>query len=259
MAKLGYLFLNQGQWDGKEVVPASWVTASTAQHANQGDKKEYGYRGWIDPNGKWYAALGRAGQHIFVYPAENLVVVFTAGLPFTNDADLIPLQELLNGYILPAVKSDRPLPANPDGQARLTAGIKALAEPMQTAPSALPAIAAEISGKTYTLADNPFGWQSLAFTFQDGTDEARVLMNGTFELPVGLDNVYRFAGSPFPQGYRGRWENQDTFVIEDMVLGQMSQATNRIQFTGDAIRITRLDKYSGSQFDIQGAQSLSDK
>jgi len=84
-------------------------------------------------------------------------------------------------------------------------------------------------------------------------------MNGTFELPVGLDNVYRFAGSPFPQGYRGRWENQDTFVIEDMVLGQMSQATNRIQFTGDAIRITRLDKYSGSQFDIQGAQSLSDK
>jgi CubicO group peptidase (beta-lactamase class C family) len=110
MAKLGYLFLNQGQWDGETIVPAAWVAASTASHANQGDKKEYGYLWWIDPQGQWYAALGRAGQHIFVYPAENLVVVFTANLPYTHDADLVPLQELLDQYILPAVKSDRRCP-----------------------------------------------------------------------------------------------------------------------------------------------------
>ena len=109
MAKLGYLFLNEGQWDGKTILPASWVAASTASHANRGDKKEYGYLWWVDPQGKWYAALGRAGQHIFVYPAENLVVIFTADLPYTNDADLVPLQELLYRYILPAVKSDEAL------------------------------------------------------------------------------------------------------------------------------------------------------
>ncbi len=256
MAKLGYLFLNQGQWDGKTIVPASWVAASTASHSNQGDKKEYGYLWWTDPQGKWYAALGRSGQHIFVYPAENLVVVFTAGLPYTNDADLIPLQELLDQYILPAVKSGQPLPANPDSQARLAAGIQALAQSQPMAPQPLPAIAAQISGKTYTLGDNPFGWHTLTFNFQEGADEVKITVDGALQVPVGLDNVYRKFVGPDPtitEALRGRWENQDTFVVEDLVLDQMVQLTHRMQFSGDAIHITRLEKYSGSTIEFDGA------
>ncbi len=261
MAKLGFLFLNQGQWEGKTIVPAAWVAASTASHANRGDKKEYGYLWWIDPQGKWYAALGRAGEHIFVYPAENLVVVFTAGLPYTNDADLIPLQELLDQYILPAVKSDKPLSANPNSLARLEAGIQALGQPQRTAPPPLPAIAAEISGKTYTLGDNPFGWHTLVFSFQDGADEAKVTVDGT-QMPIGLDNVYRIVGgadSTFPEEIRGRWENQDTFVVEVIVLGQMMQPTSRIQFSGDGIHITQLDQLSGNKVEIQGALNPATK
>jgi CubicO group peptidase (beta-lactamase class C family) len=258
MAKLGYLFLNQGQWDGKTIVPAAWVAASTASHANRGDKKEYGYLWWIDPQGKWYAALGRAGQHIFVYPAENLVVVFTSDLPYTNDADLIPLQELLDQYILPAVKSSRPLPANPDGLARLKAGIQSMAQPPRTAPAPLPAIATQISGETYALADNPFAWQTIAFNFGDSVDEVKVTVNsngGTGQLAIGLNNVYRTVeggDNTFPQELRGRWENQDTFVIEDIYPGQMLQYTYRIQFSGDAIHIIRQEKYSGSIVEMQG-------
>jgi CubicO group peptidase (beta-lactamase class C family) len=258
MAKLGYLFLNQGQWDGETIVPAEWVSASTASHANQGDKKEYGYLWWIDPQGKWFAALGRAGQHIFVYPAENLVVVFTSDLPYTHDADLVPLQELLDQYILPAVKSDRPLPANPDGLARLKARIQALAQPPRTAPAPLPAIATQISAETYALADNPFGWQTIAFNFQDSVDEVKVSVSsngGSGQLAIGLDNVYRTVeggDSTFPQELRGRWENQDTFVIEDIYPGQMLQYTYRIQFSGDAIHIIRQEEYSGNVVELQG-------
>jgi CubicO group peptidase (beta-lactamase class C family) len=259
MAKLGYLFLNQGQWDGETIVPAEWVAASTASHANQGDKKEYGYLWWIDPQGKWYAALGRAGQHIFVYPAENLVVVFTSDLPFSNDADLIPLQELLDQYILPAVKSSRSLPANPDGLARLKSGIQVLAQPQRTVPPPLPAIAAEIYGKAYTLATNPFGWQTIAFSFQDGADEVMVTASdatgATAQVAVGLDNVYRTnpgADSTFPEESRGRWEDQDTFIVEDIYPGQMVQFTYRIQFSGEAIHIIRQEKYSGNVVELQG-------
>ncbi len=262
MAKLGFLFLNQGQWDGKTVVPADWVAASTASHANRGDKKEYGYLWWIDPQGKWYAALGRAGQHTFIYPAENLVVVFNAALPTTPDADLIPLQELLDKYILPAVMSDRPLPANPNAQARLEAGIQVLAQPGRTAPPPLPAIAAEISGRTYALGENSFGWNTLAFSFQDEADEAKVTIDGEIELTVGLDNVYRFVGDQdgaFPEGLRGRWENQDTFVVEEIVLGQMVQFTHRIQFSGDVIHITNQEKFSGSKFEEQGTLNPATK
>jgi hypothetical protein len=246
-------------------VPAAWVAASTASHANRGEEKEYGYLWWIDPQGKWYAALGRAGQHIFVYPAENLVVVFTADLPYTHDADLIPLQELLDQYILPALKSDRPLPANSDGLARLKAGIQALAQAPRTAPAPLPAIATQISGLTYTLADNPFGWQTIAFNFQDSVDEIKVTVNsngGTGQLAIGLDNVYRVVGggdSTFPQELRGRWENQDTFMLEDIYPGQMLQYTYRIQFSGDAIHITRQEKYSGNKVELRGMLSPASK
>jgi CubicO group peptidase (beta-lactamase class C family) len=256
MAKLGYLFLNQGQWDGQTIVPADWVAASTVSHANQGAKKEYGYLWWVDPQGKWYAALGRGGQHIFVYPAENLVVVFTADLPYTNDADLIPLQELLDQYILPSVKSDEPLSANSNSLARLEAGIQALAQPQPTVLPPLPSIAAEISGKTYTLEDNPFGWQTMIFTFQDGADEAKVTLNGVQQFTIGLDNVYRvfsLGDTAFPQAFRGYWETPDTFVIDDSVLGQMLQFTFRIQFSGDTLHITAKEKFSGSSFEIKGA------
>jgi CubicO group peptidase (beta-lactamase class C family) len=265
MAKLGYLFLNQGQWDGKTIVPASWVSASTASHANQGDKKEYGYLWWVDPQGKWYAALGRAGQHIFVYPAENLVVVFTADLPYTHDADFIPLQELLDQYILPAVKSSRPLPANPEGLARLKAGIQVLAQPPRTAPAPLPAIATQISGETYALADNPFGWRTIAFNFQDSVDEVQITVNSngnTGQLAIGLNNVYRTVeggDSTFPQELRGRWENQDTFVVEDIYPGQMVQYTYHIQFSGDVIHIIRQETYSGNKVELQGTLSPASK
>jgi CubicO group peptidase (beta-lactamase class C family) len=255
MAKLGYLFLNQGQWDGKPVVPVDWVAASTTSHANRGDKKEYGYLWWIDPQGKWFAALGRGGQHIFVYPAKNLVVVFTAALPYTNDADLIPLEELLNQYILPAVKSEGPLPANPEGLTRLEAGIQAQAQPERSSPQPLPLIATQISGRTYTLEENPFGWHTIAFSFPEGADEAKVTIND-LQIAVGLDNIYRIVmgqDGTFPQGLRGHWENEDTFVVESILLGQMVQALSRVQFSPEAIYIAWQEKYSGSSVEVQGA------
>jgi len=249
MAKLGFLFLNKGQWDGKRVVPADWVAASTASHANQGAKKEYGYLWWIDPQGKWYAALGLHGQHIFVYPAENLVVVSTAALPMGNDADLIPIQDLLDQYILPAVKSGGPLPANPDGQARLATATQAWSQAEKTAPQPLPPIATEISGKTYTFEENPFGWQTMIFTFQPGAGEAKITINGARQASIGLDNRYRiFAvdNKTFPQAFRGHWENGDTFVIEDPILGQVQENLIRVKFSGDTVDITAQEKYSGN-------------
>jgi CubicO group peptidase (beta-lactamase class C family) len=254
MAKFGYLFLNKGKWDGTMVLPSQWVKTSTTRH-NQGDgKKDYGYLWWIDPQGKWYAALGRNGQHIFVYPTENMVVVFTAALPTGDDADLIPLQKLLDQYILPAVKSDRALPANPDAQARFKAAVQAMAQPQPSIPASLPAIAREISGKNFALDDNPFGWHTIAFSFKEGETEAKLNVDG-MEIAFGLDNVYRFvpAGdSPFPQGFRGSWEGGDTFNVESIQLGTPTYFKSKVLFFADGIHIIQRDELSGSEVDIQG-------
>lgn len=257
MAKIGYLFLNQGKWDGKTIIPSQWVKASTSSH-NQGDgEKSYGYLWWIDPQGKWYAALGRNGQHIFVYPEKNLVVVFTAALPTGNNADLIPLQKLLDQYILPAVKSDGLLPDNPDGQARLSTAIHALAQTQRVVPN-LPATAKEISGKAYNMEENPFGWQTIVFTFPEGKDEGQVTINDSPPGSIGLDNSYRFLDTgenPFPLGLRGSWIDTDTFVIEDIMLGMPVHYQVTVNFKGDKIQITQLDAVNGGQAQADGTLS----
>jgi len=79
MAKFGYLYLNNGQWAGKQVVPAAWVGASTLQTNNA----RYGFLWWLDTfEGRpVYFAQGLGGQHIIVVPSLDIVVVTTAYLP----------------------------------------------------------------------------------------------------------------------------------------------------------------------------------
>lgn len=255
MAKLGYLFLNRGQWDGQTVVPADWVAASTSSHADRGDSKEYGYLWWVDPQSKWYAALGRAGQHVFVYPTENLVVVFTSDLLTNPDGDLPPLQELLDDYILPAVRSGNALPPSPEGQTHLKSAVQALAQPQAAEPVPLPDIATKISGETYMLEESPFGWQTISFAFEDGADEATISIDGQPNATLGLDNLYRLYGGDnptFPQALRAYWESPDTLVVQDLFLGQTMQMNLRFQFSGDAIHIIAHERDTGSTLEAQG-------
>ena len=99
MAKLGSLYLHDGAWDGKQVVPASWVRASTTPHIKAGDRLSYGYQWWIDPSVPMFAALGRFGQSIFVVPHLDLVVVFTAAMDSSD-----PQAELVRTGIASACK-----------------------------------------------------------------------------------------------------------------------------------------------------------
>jgi len=57
MAKLGYLYLRGGVWDGQQIVPAEWVKTSTTKHITSGNAGlDYGYQWWIWPDG--FAAQG---------------------------------------------------------------------------------------------------------------------------------------------------------------------------------------------------------
>jgi CubicO group peptidase (beta-lactamase class C family) len=124
MAKLGYLYLHDGQWDGQQIVSAAWVKTATQTHANPQHKLGfgYGYQWWTYPRLDAYMAIGANGQLILVAPASDLVVVVTADQgDLANEA----VFKLIESYILTAVKSSTPLPPNPAGQAELTAQTKA--------------------------------------------------------------------------------------------------------------------------------------
>jgi len=79
MAKIGYLWLNQGCWEGRQIVPAEWMQAATRVHSHPNfGSGEYGYGFWVYPerNLPQFEALGRGGQRISIVPAKKIVVVF---------------------------------------------------------------------------------------------------------------------------------------------------------------------------------------
>jgi CubicO group peptidase (beta-lactamase class C family) len=103
MAKFGLLYLDQGRWQGRQVVPTNWVTASLTKHSVV-QNVDYGYLWWLkylDANGTRYhgaMAQGNGGQRISVWPQQHLVVVVTGG----NYNQQSPSDELIAKYILAA-------------------------------------------------------------------------------------------------------------------------------------------------------------
>ncbi len=200
MARFGYLYLNRGVWDGRQIIPAEWVDTSTADHISTGRQgyagTKYGYQwwlGWIQSPG-FYAASGYGGQYIFVIPEKNLVVVFTGELSQPRYDDLLP-KALAETFILPAVQSEDPLPANPEAASRLAELVQAVSQPQPKPVSTLSTAAgAQVSGKTYVFDANELGVQSFSLVFTGGAGEAHLFWkvnDRRMDLLVGLDNVSR--------------------------------------------------------------------
>jgi CubicO group peptidase (beta-lactamase class C family) len=84
LARLGQLYLQEGRWNGRQVVPAEWVRTSTERHAEGWPDRygAYGYFWWLPPDAPWssYAAIGYGGQILYVAPELRMVLVMTSTL-----------------------------------------------------------------------------------------------------------------------------------------------------------------------------------
>ncbi len=99
MAKLGYLYLRDGQWEGQQIVSAGWVEKATQTHTPADGVLGYGYQWWTNPSLGANTALGLYGQTIFVVPGSDLVIVTTAEMENHDE-----IFKLIEQYILPAVQ-----------------------------------------------------------------------------------------------------------------------------------------------------------
>jgi CubicO group peptidase (beta-lactamase class C family) len=86
LVAFGQLYLQNGRWHGRQVVPAAWVRASTSRHVAITRSLGYGYLWWITPDG--FAAFGYAGQMLAVVPSRDIVVVMTGSEVFDRLAVL---------------------------------------------------------------------------------------------------------------------------------------------------------------------------
>ncbi len=74
-AKIGRLYLNKGNWNGKQIVSQKWVEESTKVDTTDGSVDEYQYQWWLPSTTGDYMAEGILGQYIYVNPSNNLVIV----------------------------------------------------------------------------------------------------------------------------------------------------------------------------------------
>jgi CubicO group peptidase (beta-lactamase class C family) len=84
MAKLGWLYLNRGAWDGRQIVPEAYVAESTRPHSRGStpdapSPSPYGYLWWlVDDDPTVFVASGFGGQQIWVMPSADVVVALAS-------------------------------------------------------------------------------------------------------------------------------------------------------------------------------------
>jgi CubicO group peptidase (beta-lactamase class C family) len=111
IAKFGQLYLQKGKWNGKQLIPASWVEQATSKQVSNGSDptrdwdQGYGFQFWRCRHGA-FRGDGMNGQFCIVMPQQDAVVVMTA-----NTRDMQAQLNLVWDKLSPAFHAKR-LPAN---------------------------------------------------------------------------------------------------------------------------------------------------
>ena len=84
LARVGRLLLNDGEWNGTQVVPRSWLEAATTVHAGPtwSERVDYGYQMYIASvpgSPQWIGGIGNGGQYLMVLPELDLTIAVLSG------------------------------------------------------------------------------------------------------------------------------------------------------------------------------------
>jgi CubicO group peptidase (beta-lactamase class C family) len=258
MAKIGYLYLRNGQWEGRTLVPPAFVERSSHATINMNVRFEPAFRYsnyfWALPERNVYMAVGYHCQVIMVFPALDIVAVTTA-------RDFYPFG-LVTDFISGAAKSDKALPPSPDGASRLADAVREVSTEKPSEAAAVPDTAAAISGKVYTFPGNGLGLRSLALTFTG--PEPRIDLEFYNREPgapfievggaIGLDGLYR-KGDKLPVGVtaaKGHWLNDHTFMLQRMTVGGgFGVQKYTLSFDDEKLNIRGLDR-NGREVSVDG-------
>ena len=118
IAKFGQLYLQKGKWNGKQLLPASWVEQATSKQVSNGSDpakdwdQGYGFQFWRCRHGA-YRGDGKDGQFCIVLPEQDAVIAITA-----NTRDMQAQLNVVWDKLLPALHAKR-LPANKQEQTKL--------------------------------------------------------------------------------------------------------------------------------------------
>jgi CubicO group peptidase (beta-lactamase class C family) len=265
MAKIGYLYLRHGTWDGRQILPPAWIDAvnhaSVDMRSSSTPDLRYANLFWALPGRHVYMAVGFHRQLIVVMPDLDVVAVATG----TRHYSLVKLIE----RITDAVKSSQPLPDNEAARSALDLSIADAATERRSPVGPVPETAKQVSGKVYHFAANVLNLRSLAlnlsdadpsFEFVSGASSSATI-NSRNSGPLGLDGTYRTGGRARfgVNAAKGSWQDEKTFVLDLHTLGNDDARKFALTFDGPNVDLQFQNTF-GWKARVQGTkQTTEDK
>jgi CubicO group peptidase (beta-lactamase class C family) len=168
MAKIGYLYLRNGVWEGKQLLPPAWIDrishATVDMHGEPGDR--YSNLFWAIPDKHVYMAVGAYRQTIMVFPDLDVVAVTTGRVDNYSSSEFAD-------FISGTVKSDTSLTSDAAGARLLAKKILDVSTEKPTGVGATSKLAATISGKVYRFPPNEINVKSLSLIWNRPATEIR--------------------------------------------------------------------------------------
>jgi CubicO group peptidase (beta-lactamase class C family) len=226
IARFGQLYLQNGQWQGQQLLPAGWVAEATAKHVSNGAnpasdwEQGYAYHFWRCRPPGVYRGDGAFGQFCVMMPEQEAVLAITAGL-----GEMQPVLDLAWEHLLPAFQAAA-LPPAPSSHKTLVKKLDNLAiDPPPGGPAS--PLEPSLSGKTWAFTPNPLNLTSLRLDFDTNilTYALRggMVPSGEFSLPfgrsawadgVGLLGIELYRTPVPPRALTsGAWTAPDTFTL----------------------------------------------
>ncbi len=240
IAKFGQLYLQKGKWNGKQIVPRSWVDAATARQTSNGSSptsdwdQGYGYQFWRSRHGA-YRGDGAFGQYCIVLPEQDAVIAITSGVK-----DMQAVLNLVWDKLLPALKSETLAPDEIARQ-KLEGTLKRLSVrfPEGSSPPS------KVSGKTFALSPNLLKIETIALEGDGDNDTMTIVpkIDGVERRIVcgsGSWKKGRLAFGPLteqPTAAAGAWSGDDTFTAKVCFYETPFIITLRLKFEGDEVRL----------------------
>ena len=130
IARFGQMYLQQGYWHGRRIVPEAWVAEATRAHSDNSNTQTnpdwtagYGYQFWRCRH-NCYRGDGAFGQFCIVMPEQDAVLAMVSGV-----RDMQAVLDKVWQHLLPAMQPAA-LPADPHAYGELRAKLAALSLPL---------------------------------------------------------------------------------------------------------------------------------
>ena len=230
LLRFGYLLLHEGNIDGEQLVPASFIrTATSCLTATRmtapipSEAAGYGFMIWQNEKGG-FVCYGMGGQLCIVLPQYDLICVTTADTQGIGGGNQL-IYDAFYEEILAGIKPGEATPLAADG-----AGYEALKKRLQelsiqplvspidkTAESARQRLSSYI-GRSYQLEKNSSGFENLQFTAAESASDVRIqfsLNQSTYAFDFGFRHLCTgiFPLYPYRYAASGAWLDEDTLYV----------------------------------------------